>query len=136
MAFGSATIIINGVKGAENGEGKDKPNGKKNDNSSGDSHDYLFIPRMASEPLKDSFHIGIYSLAGLLWVRQSLMIRHQLEKDMLQGRPRHRNVRTEPLCDSLSAGVGYAFGQPAARLKHAGTSGELDWGVQVWSRCR
>ena len=136
MAFGSATFIVNGINDTKNDSGKDKPNGKKNDNSSGDSHDYLFIPRMASEPLKDSFHIGIYSLSGLLWNRQSLMIRHQLEKDMLHGRPPHRNVRTEALYDSLSAGLGYAFGQQAARLKHAGTSGELDWGVQVWSRCR
>ena len=60
--MGSATFIINGVKDTKNDKGKDKPS----DNESGDSHDYLFIPRMASEPLNDSFHKGIYSLSGLL----------------------------------------------------------------------
>ena len=55
--MGSVTFIINGVKDTKNNKGKDKPNDNKSDNESGDSHDYLLIPRMASEPLKDSFHI-------------------------------------------------------------------------------
>jgi len=53
--MGSATFIINGVNNSKNDKGKDKPSGKKSDNGSRDSHDYLFIPRMASEPLEDSF---------------------------------------------------------------------------------
>jgi len=53
--MGSATFIINGVNNTKNDKGKDKPSGNKSDNGSGDSHDYLFIPRMASEPLKESF---------------------------------------------------------------------------------
>ena len=76
-------VAFDGVKDTKNDKGKDKPS----DNESGDSHDYLFIPRMASEPLKESFHIRIYSLSGLLWNSQSLLIRHQSEKDMLHGRP-------------------------------------------------
>ena len=85
--MGSLTFIINGVKDTKNDKGKDKPSGNDSDNESGDSHDYLFIPRMASEPLKDSFHIRIYSLSGLLWNSQSLLIRHPSGKDMLHGRP-------------------------------------------------
>ena len=48
---------FDGAKDTKNDKGKDKPSGNESDNESGDSHDYLFIPRMASEPLKDSFHI-------------------------------------------------------------------------------
>ena len=50
-------VAFDGVKDTKNDKGKDKPSGNDSDNESGDSHDYLFIPRMASEPLKDSFHI-------------------------------------------------------------------------------
>ena len=60
VAMGSATFIINGVNNTKNDKGKDKPSGNKSDNGSGDSHDYLFIPRMASEPLKESFHIRFH----------------------------------------------------------------------------
>ena len=57
LAMGSATFVINGVNDTKNDEGKEKPSGNNSDYECGDSHDYLFIPRMASEPLKDSFHI-------------------------------------------------------------------------------
>jgi len=53
--MGSATFIIDGVNNTKNDKGKDKPSGNKSDNGSGDSHDYLFIPRVASEPLEESF---------------------------------------------------------------------------------
>jgi len=85
--MGSATFVINGVNDTKNDEGKEKPSGNNSDYECGDSHDYLFIPRMASEPLKDSFHIRICSLSGLLWNSQSLLIRHPSGKDMLHGRP-------------------------------------------------
>ncbi len=52
--MGSVTLKINGVKDTKNDSRKDKPSGDKSDNGSGDSHDYLFIPRMASEPLEES----------------------------------------------------------------------------------
>jgi len=52
--MGSVTLKINGVKDTKNDSRKDKPSDKEGDNGSGDSHDYLFIPRMASEPLKES----------------------------------------------------------------------------------
>jgi hypothetical protein len=55
LAMGSATFIINGVNNTKNDKCEDKPSGNKSDNGSGDSHDYLFIPRVASEPLEDSF---------------------------------------------------------------------------------
>jgi len=57
IAFGSAIFIVNDIHDTKNGSRKDKPSDKDNNNGSGDSHDYLFIPRMASEPLKDFFHI-------------------------------------------------------------------------------
>ena len=53
--MGSVTLKINGVKDAKNNKGKYKKCDHKSDNGGGDSHDYLFIPRMASEPLKESF---------------------------------------------------------------------------------
>ena len=56
LVMGSVTFIINGVKDTKNDKGKEKPNDNKSDNESGDSHDYLFIPRMASEPLNEFFH--------------------------------------------------------------------------------
>ena len=92
-ALGSATFVINGVNDSKNDEGKEKPSGNNSDYECGDSHDYLFIPRMASEPLKDFFHIRIYSLSGLLWNSQSLLIRHQSGKDMLHGRPTGHDPR-------------------------------------------
>jgi hypothetical protein len=58
--MGSVTFIINGVKDTKKDKGKDKPNDNKSDNESGDSHDYLFIPRMAFEPLKESFYIRFH----------------------------------------------------------------------------
>ena len=53
--MGSVTLKINGVKDAKNDSRKDKPSAKEGDNGSGNSHDYLFIPGMASEPLEESF---------------------------------------------------------------------------------
>ena len=53
--MGSVTLKIDGVKDTKNDSRKDKPSDKEGDNGCGDSHDYLFIPRMASEPLKESF---------------------------------------------------------------------------------
>ena len=52
--MGSVTLKINGVKDTKNDSRKDKPSDKEGDNGSGDSHDDLFIPRMASEPLEES----------------------------------------------------------------------------------
>ena len=69
--MGSATFVINGVKDTKNDSRKDKPSDKEGDNGGGDSHDYLFIPRMASEPLKESFHIRIYSLICCMGGRPS-----------------------------------------------------------------
>jgi hypothetical protein len=60
-------VAFDGVEDTKNDKGKDKTS----DNEGGDCHDYLFIPHMASEPLKESFHIRMYSLSGLLWNSQS-----------------------------------------------------------------
>ena len=56
LGMGSITFKINGVKDTKNDKSKEKGNDKEGDNECGDSHDYLFIPRMASEPLNEYFH--------------------------------------------------------------------------------
>ena len=57
LAMGSATFVINGVNDTKNDEGKEKPSGNNSDYECGDSHDYLFIPRMTFEPLVNFLHI-------------------------------------------------------------------------------
>ena len=52
--MGSVTLKINGVKDTKNDSRKDKKSDHKSDDGSWDSHDDLFIPRMASEPLEES----------------------------------------------------------------------------------
>ena len=56
MAMGSASFEINNIKDTKNGSRKDKPSDKESNNGSRDSHDYLFIPRMTSEPFNDFLH--------------------------------------------------------------------------------
>ena len=57
IAFGSAIFIVNDIHDTKNGSRKDKPSDKDNNNGSGDSHNYLFIPYMAFEPPVNFFHI-------------------------------------------------------------------------------